>query len=121
MILLRTLYRRFLANQIQGLPEISFVESDRQGPVERGLVEAARIDPVAYDYALRKRREWNEDDIDPTPLISGDDLIALGFVPGPEFREILTRVEDEQLEGRLLDREQAIEFVRRCYGERDGC
>lgn len=82
---------------------------------------AAGIDPIAYDYALRKRGEWNENDIDPTPLISGDDLIALGFVPGPRFREILTCVEDEQLEGRLLNREQAVEFVRRCYGEGGGC
>ena len=50
-------------------------------------------------------------DIAPPLLISGDDLIALGMPPGPLFKEILTRVEDEQLEGRLRDREEALNFV----------
>ena len=86
-------------------------------------LELARIHAVAagedlsdYEYAYRKRREWNEDDVAPAPLISGEDLIALGFNPGPKFREILTSVEDEQLEGRLRNRDQAIEFVQRGYG-----
>ena len=41
----------------------------------------------------------------PSPLVTGDDLIAAGHVPGPKFREILTAVEDAQLEGRLLSRD----------------
>jgi poly(A) polymerase len=49
----------------------------------------------------------------PSPLVSGDDLIAAGYVPGPRFREILTAVEDAQLEGRLPSRDDALEFVRR--------
>jgi poly(A) polymerase len=40
----------------------------------------------------------------------------MGFKPGPLFKEILTRVEDEQLEGRLTNREQALEWVRRNFG-----
>jgi len=51
--------------------------------------------------------------IRPTVLVSGDDLIAAGYAPGPRFREILEAVEDAQLEGRLLSRDAAIEFVRR--------
>ena len=87
-------------------------------------LELARIHRVAagekldeYDYAFRKHQEWSEEDIAPRPLISGEDLIALGFEPGPRFKEILTRVEDEQLEGQLVDRAQALDFVRRHYGE----
>ena len=49
----------------------------------------------------------------PAPLVTGDDLIAIGFSPGPSFKEILTRVEDEQLEGRLNTRQQALDFVKR--------
>jgi poly(A) polymerase len=49
----------------------------------------------------------------PVPLVSGDDLIAAGHVPGPKFREILEAVEDAQLEGRLGSKESALEFVRR--------
>jgi len=39
-------------------------------------------------------------------------LIAAGYVPGPRFREILEAVEDAQLEGRLLSREEALKFVK---------
>ena len=35
----------------------------------------------------------------PLPLITGDDLIALGYRPGPDFRRMLNLVEDAQLEG----------------------
>ena len=51
--------------------------------------------------------------IRPQPLLTGDDLIALGYTPGPQFKQILAAVEDAQLEGRLEDPEQARAFVRR--------
>jgi len=47
----------------------------------------------------------------PPPLITGDDLIAMGMEPGPRFRQILDAVYDEQLEGRLHSREQALQWV----------
>ena len=60
-------------------------------------------------------RTWSQEDISPKPLISGEDLMELGFRPGPLFKEILARVEDEQLEGRVRERQQAIEFVSANY------
>jgi len=69
-----------------------------------------------YDFAHRKQHEWSDDDIRPVPLITGDDLIQMGFAPGPQFKQILTRVEDEQLEGRLQTRSDAIGFITRNYG-----
>ena len=48
----------------------------------------------------------------PAPLVRGGDLIALGFQPGPQFKEILRQVEDAQLGGELHDRDQAIEWVK---------
>jgi poly(A) polymerase len=57
----------------------------------------------------------------PRPLLTGHDLIRAGYMPGPEFKEILAAVEDAQLEGRLENREQALEFVRREFpGRADG-
>jgi poly(A) polymerase len=66
-----------------------------------------------YEFIQQKRAEIPEEKMRPTPLVTGDDLIAAGHPPGPRFREILTAVEDAQLEGRLLSREAALEFVRR--------
>ncbi len=47
------------------------------------------------------------------PLLRGQDLIALGFSPGPLFRTILNEVENAQLEGILKTQEEAIQFVLR--------
>ena len=73
---------------------------------------AAKENFADYDLARRKRSEWGDMDIWPEPLITGNDLIAMGWPPGPAFKEILTRVEDEQLEGRLNTREEALKFVK---------
>jgi len=45
------------------------------------------------------------------PLLSGEDLIELGFKPSRRFSEVLREVEDERIEGRIATREEAIEFV----------
>ena len=66
-----------------------------------------------YEFIQQKRAEIPAEKMRPSPLVTGDDLIAAGHVPGPKFREILTAVEDAQLEGRLPSREAALEFVRR--------
>ncbi len=49
-------------------------------------------------------------------LLTGKDLIALGFNPGPLFREILEEVEIKFLEGELRDKKSAITYVVKKYG-----
>jgi len=66
-----------------------------------------------YELIQKKRAEIPAEKLRPAPLVTGDDLIAAGHAPGPKFREILTAVEDAQLEGRLPSRDAALEFVRR--------
>ena len=65
-----------------------------------------------YHFLQKKLTEIPPESIRPTALITGDDLIAAGYAPGPKFREILESVEDAQLEGRLLTHEAALEFVK---------
>jgi poly(A) polymerase len=66
-----------------------------------------------YELIREKLAETPPENIRPKVLITGDDLIAAGYAPGPRFREILEAVEDAQLEGRLSSREAAMEFVVR--------
>jgi poly(A) polymerase len=66
-----------------------------------------------YEFVKEKLAAIPPEKMRPVPLVSGDDLIAAGHVPGPKFREILEAVEDAQLEGRLGSKESALEFVRR--------
>jgi poly(A) polymerase len=68
-----------------------------------------------YDFLQNKLAEIPPENIRPSALMTGDDLIAAGYVPGPRFREILEAVEDAQLEGRLLSREDALEFVKNAF------
>ena len=68
---------------------------------------------ATYEFILQKRAEIPPETMHPSPLVTGDDLIAQGHAPGPKFREILSAVEDAQLEGRLPSRDAALEFVRR--------
>lgn len=90
------------------------------------LLELARIDALSsngdlqyYRFCKERLGELKEEEIRPTPLVRGDDLIALGLTPGPIFADILRQVEDAQLGGELTSREQALEWIQRHYGQRD--
>lgn len=82
-------------------------------------LELHRVDCLAshgdlehWEFCRQKLAEFSTEAIRPPRLITGADLIALGYRPGPLFRVILERVEDAQLEGRVTDREQALALVR---------
>ena len=68
-----------------------------------------------YDFLLRKREEFAHEPIIPPPLVTGDDLIALGMKPGPKFAEILDAVETRQLEGTLKTRDEALDWLKQEY------
>jgi poly(A) polymerase len=70
-------------------------------------------DLTLYDLVGEKVRTTPPEQIRPAALISGADLIALGYKPGPRFKEILSAVEDAQLEGKLQSREEAYELVQK--------
>ena len=68
-----------------------------------------------YEFMRRFLAETPPEDVRPTRLLTGDDLIGLGFRPGPEFREILDAAEDAQLEGSIRSRDDAFAWVRKHY------
>jgi poly(A) polymerase len=65
-----------------------------------------------YQLMQQKLREFPDEHLKPPPLLTGDDLIAAGYRPGPRFSEILTAVEDAQLEGQLHTCGDAMQLVR---------
>jgi poly(A) polymerase len=70
-----------------------------------------------YEFLQHKREEFANEPIIPPPLVTGDDLIALGMKPSPKFGEILEAVETRQLEGALKDRQQALDWVKSEYAD----
>ena len=68
-----------------------------------------------YQFVLDKLAEFGEEEIKPEPLLTGADLIAMGYSPGPLFRQILSGVEEEQLEGRITTADAAKEWVKQHF------
>ncbi len=64
-----------------------------------------------YEFLRGKQEEFANEPLIPPPLVNGRDLIALGWQPGPKFKEVLEAVETRQLEGTLKTREEALEWV----------
>ncbi len=84
------------------------------------VVELARVDAMARDGDLscvmhceEMLRQTPRDRLDPPPLVTGDDLIALGLEPGRFFGQILDAVRDEQLNEHITTKDGAMAFVRR--------
>ncbi|HEV7989612.1 MAG TPA: HDIG domain-containing protein, partial [Candidatus Binataceae bacterium] len=87
------------------------------------LLELSRLDALAsssnlgfYHFCARALAAMGHEEIRPPRLLGGDDLIAMGFAPGPHFKSILKDVEDQQLDGALASRDEAVDYVRARYG-----
>ena len=72
----------------------------------------------AYDYVQGFLAETSPEQVRPERLLTGNDLQAMGFAPGPLFADILRGLEDGQLEGQIKTREEAEAYVRRTFSPR---
>jgi putative nucleotidyltransferase with HDIG domain len=71
-----------------------------------------------YEFAKQKREEMPEEVVRPALLVTGRDLIAAGYQPGPQFKDMLRFAEDAQLEGRIHTRDEALALVREQFSVR---
>ncbi|MFP5207241.1 MAG: CCA tRNA nucleotidyltransferase [Acidobacteriota bacterium] len=69
-----------------------------------------------YHFVRERRAAMPEDTVRPRPLVTGRDLIAAGYVPGPAFKEMLIAAEDAQLEGAVATPEAALRWIRKRFG-----
>jgi poly(A) polymerase len=65
-----------------------------------------------YEFMVRKAEEFSSEPLIPRPLLSGHDLIALGWKPGRGVGQALSAVQDAQLEGLVATREAALEWLK---------
>jgi poly(A) polymerase len=86
------------------------------------LMEVAFMDAMAsssylgfWHFCKHAMSTMTAQEIRPPRLIGGEDLKELGFTPGPRFKAILKDVEDQQLDGILATRDDALEYVRVHY------
>jgi poly(A) polymerase len=68
--------------------------------------------------ARRQELPRREEDLLPEPLVTGHDLIEMGFEPGPMFGEVLDEVRDAQLDEEVTTREEALKLAREKHEEK---
>ncbi len=85
-------------------------------------LELHRLDAISsskrldnYNLAKNKLEEYTAEHLQPEPLVTGADLIGMGYDPGPRFSQILRALEDAQLEGRVGSRDEAMDLVRQLF------
>jgi len=83
------------------------------------LAELYKVDSLAstgdlddYNFCQNMFEELKDEEIKPEPLITGNDLIALGLKPGPIFSKILDAIKDEQLEQKITTKEDALKKAK---------
>jgi poly(A) polymerase len=79
------------------------------------LSSNGRLD--TWGYVREKLETLPSEELKPQPLVTGRDLIAEGYEPGPAFTRMLAAVEDAQLERRIRNRDEALALVRDEFGE----
>ncbi|HEY1940073.1 MAG TPA: CCA tRNA nucleotidyltransferase [Candidatus Angelobacter sp.] len=82
--------------------------------------QSSHRDLSLYEFAQEKFHALPAEQIRPAPLITGNDLITVGYPPGPHFKELLTAVEDAQMDGTIRTKEEAMGLIKEKTRNADG-
>jgi poly(A) polymerase len=95
-------------------------------PGIRELLDLHRADALAsgrgvehVEHCEKLLRELSGEDLNPAPVLDGNDLIRAGLKPGPGFKRLLDAVREGQLEGTTKSSADAWELVKRLLAEED--
>ncbi|HEY2786710.1 MAG TPA: CCA tRNA nucleotidyltransferase [Fimbriiglobus sp.] len=88
--------------------------------IDRARVAAEGCPSDDADFSANVLRELQPEVINPPPLITGDDLTAAGYTPGPDYKGWLERVRAAQLDGEVKSKEEALALVARLRGPGHG-
>ncbi len=66
-----------------------------------------------YEFCQEERAGYATQPAPPPRTVTGHDLIAAGYAPGPEIGRVLAQIDDERLEGRLASKEEAMAWALR--------
>ena len=73
-------------------------------------------DLSSYNFMKEQFERLEPEQLRPPLLLTGDDLIAAGYRPGPAFSKMLEAVEDAQLESRIVSKQEALALVESSFG-----
>jgi poly(A) polymerase len=112
--LVRNHMKFFVARQMKRSTLMRFLKTSNFAELlalHRLDVAASNTDYSDAEFVERFLTE-HADELSRERFVNGDDLIAMGFLPGPNFKVLLEQVETEQFEGRVTTREAALNFLK---------
>jgi poly(A) polymerase len=84
----------------------------------RELLTLHRADALAsghatehVDYCEFLLQEWNAEELDPPPVLTGHDLMRHGIPQGPLYKHLLDAVREAQLDGTVKTLKEALQLV----------
>jgi tRNA nucleotidyltransferase/poly(A) polymerase len=77
------------------------------------LVESASPAAAAAVAHCRRLLAQPRELLDPPPLVTGDDLLALGVPSGPRYKDLLQRLRAAQLDGEVGTREESLAMAEK--------
>lgn len=80
----------------------------------RAVADAIGEGSQEIDYCSDKL-SLPKEELDPPPLISGDDLKKAGLPPGPAYKQIIEAIRDAQLEKRIATKQEALQLARELF------
>ena len=82
--------------------------------LHRADAEACGRSTEHVEYCERLLRQWTEADLNPPPLLTGDEIMQhLGLKPGPKVGRLLAALREAQLDGSIKTKDEALEWLRR--------
>ncbi len=114
----------FVKNTVKQIPEANGVVS-KEGVTNLEVYRTLNklpLEGVLALYTLAKDNSkvilYLEELMHEEPIICGKDILKLGFKPSKIFSEIINAVFEQQLLGKIEDKLQAIEFIKKHFGDR---
>jgi poly(A) polymerase len=121
--------KKRVVDLVLDLPKFNDAFQMREATLKRWAMEPHFDELLQLHHAIARATDGNlmadqflrrirEEVLSATPadkILTGADLIQLGFSPGPSFTEILRTVEDLQMEKKLASKDEALEYVVRHF------
>jgi tRNA nucleotidyltransferase/poly(A) polymerase len=97
-----------LVNQMGENTPLLILHTLADKEASRGIL-SIQIDEIVEGHCLRLLQLFEQKEIvHPPPLISGHDVMAMGYPSGPKVGEILNFIREKQIEGEIKTSEEAL-------------
>jgi poly(A) polymerase len=101
-----------LVNQMADETPLLIILTLADKEASRGIL-SVQIDELVEGHSLRILELFKEKGVvHPPPLISGHDVMALGYPSGPKVGQILNFIREKQVEGEIKTRQDALEILK---------